>query len=380
MPRPKKQQPKTHERQWHEGSVLEVRPGVFRAWRERVRRPDGSSTRPSKTFTDREAAERWARGEPEPKVMLVGQWLDRWYALRYPLIRPSTRVNYRRFIAACEPIALCALADVERDDWQALANSLLDRWARGSVGAWRSIISSALLAAVPRHLDHNPMAGVRLPKLGEQLVKAWSADEVSRLLEAAEGYPHALWLTVSIGTGIRLGEARALLRDDVDRQARALTISKSVDNITDEVGPTKSGKIRRVDVPDELMPLLVEALARQRPGTKHVFDTRSAGKPYDPNTYRDWIAKLCDRAGVTRFTPHATRHTYATLALDAGVPLKEVSEQLGHANVAITAAIYSHAVEKGQRRAAAALGKALTRRPPTRLAKDGSPNGSREQA
>lgn len=38
------------------------------------------------------------------------------------------------------------------------------------------------------------------------------------------------------------------------------------------------------------------------------------------------------------------RHTFATLALQAGVPLKVVSDILGHKNISITADLYSHVI------------------------------------
>jgi integrase len=47
-------------------------------------------------------------------------------------------------------------------------------------------------------------------------------------------------------------------------------------------------------------------------------------------------------AGVPRIRLHDLRHTWATLALAAGVPPKVVSERLGHANIQVTMNTYSH--------------------------------------
>lgn len=76
-----------------------------------------------------------------------------------------------------------------------------------------------------------------------------------------------------------------------------------------------------------------------------------------------WLAALCAQVGVTPHPPHATRHTFATLSLEAGVPLKEVSEALGHANVAITAQVYTHVLKERRRRAAGAIGAVLVPKP-----------------
>mgnify|MGYP001596272611 FL=1 len=66
-------------------------------------------------------------------------------------------------------------------------------------------------------------------------------------------------------------------------------------------------------------------------------------------------------AGIRKVRPHDLRHTYATLAIMAGVPLLTVSRQLGHASIAITADVYAHAVPGGNRAAAEAMEEALSR-------------------
>lgn len=371
--------PRQHERSWGEGTVKEVRPGVWRAWRAR-----SGTSRASKTFDGDQAAERaktWARGAIEPAVLLLGHWLDRWLSLRIPRLRPMSVYNYRRHINACGDLALRPLADVTIDELQARANALLAVYSRSDVVNWRACISSALKAAAERRLRaDNPMASVQLPKADERPVKAWSAAEVGRLVEAARGSNHETWLWLAIGTGIRLGEARALGRSDVDSVSRILTISKSLDEHTDQIGPTKTGRSRLVNIPDEVMPVLVEHLARLPASEPLLFRSPYRKGAYRARTYQDWIKRLCERASVTPLSCHAARHTFATLALDSNVALKEVSEDLGHADVAITAKIYSHAVEKHRRRGSAnAVGAILAGSSPTQIRAVGTQNGTRRQ-
>lgn len=369
--------PRKHARGWSEGTVTALPTGRFRAFRARVHNADGTSTRASRTFPDRQQAEAWAAGEVEPDVLLLGAWLDRWLALRLPTVSPRSRVIYRRYVVACAPIATLPLSSVTTEVLQAHANSLLARWSRTTVATWRSVLSGAFADAVPRYLAHNPMRGTRLPKPADRPVKAWRADEVARLLAAAKGRAHETWLWLALGTGIRLGEARALTWADVDLAARTVTISKSVDQATEVVGPTKSGKTRVVDLPDELVPVLVAHRARQSPSERRVCVTPWNGKLPRAKAIRMWVERLCERAGVTVLSPHAARHAYATLALEAGVPLKEVSESLGHSSVAITANAYSHNLNQRQRRAANALGAVLAPKIGSKRGNDPH-NGTRE--
>ena len=118
-----------------------------------------------------------------------------------------------------------------------------------------------------------------------------------------------------------------------------------------------------IDLPDELVPVLVAHRARQAPKEQSVCVSSFSRRLPDPKTIQGWLKRLCADLGVPSLAPHSTRHTYATLSLEAGVPLKEVSEALGHSNVAITANTYSHAIATRQRRAANAMGAVLV--PPT---------------
>lgn len=68
---------------------------------------------------------------------------------------------------------------------------------------------------------------------------------------------------------------------------------------------------------------------------------------------------LAEEAGLPRIRLHDLRHTHATLALQAGVHPKIVSERLGHSTVSLTLDVYSHAVPHMQRDAADEIARVL---------------------
>jgi integrase len=57
------------------------------------------------------------------------------------------------------------------------------------------------------------------------------------------------------------------------------------------------------------------------------------------------VAVPSERSRLPALTVHGLRHTWATLALTSGVPLKVVSDMLGHSSIAITADVCSHVTE-----------------------------------
>lgn len=75
--------------------------------------------------------------------------------------------------------------------------------------------------------------------------------------------------------------------------------------------------------------------------TGHVF-TRSDGSVVHPDSITSEFRRVQSRLDLPRIRLHDARHTWATLALKMGVPLKIVSANLGHSSITVTADIYSH--------------------------------------
>lgn len=75
-----------------------------------------------------------------------------------------------------------------------------------------------------------------------------------------------------------------------------------------------------------------------------------------PDRVTHWFGKFIKRTDLPPIHVHSLRHTYATLCIANGVPITAVAAQLGHANVAITAKIYAHAIKAAQIAAADKVG------------------------
>jgi integrase len=84
---------------------------------------------------------------------------------------------------------------------------------------------------------------------------------------------------------------------------------------------------------------------------------RENGSPVHPDRFTDWFQERVKAAGMPPIRLHDLRHTHATLALQAGVHPKVISERLGHASIGITLDTYSHAVPAMEEEAAAKVAK-----------------------
>ena len=87
--------------------------------------------------------------------------------------------------------------------------------------------------------------------------------------------------------------------------------------------------------------------------------TEPNGAVVHPDTLLARWKRLVKVAGVTPIGLHAARHSYATLALGAGVRLDVVSRQLGHASIAITGDVYSHDSDEAAAEATRLIGEML---------------------
>jgi integrase len=79
---------------------------------------------------------------------------------------------------------------------------------------------------------------------------------------------------------------------------------------------------------------------------------REDGSPLHPDDVSKRFASAVAALDVPRITLHGLRHTWASLALQAEVSPKVVSERLGHASVSFTLDVYSHVMPEMQEDAA----------------------------
>jgi integrase len=169
---------------------------------------------------------------------------------------------------------------------------------------------------------------------------------------------------------MQLGELLGLQWSDIDFVNRTISISRQLNRLKDfdpkATAKTKLGiqddvktvmSYRVISIAPTIITLLQSYKARQdieskKWGKAHkklqmVF-AREDGYYIDPSTFRQQYKLVLKKAGLKNCTVHALRHTFATRALEAGVPIKVVSNILGHAGLQITMDTYSHVLPQLQ--------------------------------
>jgi integrase len=257
-------------------------------------------------------------------------------------------------------------------------------------------LSKALADAVRAgKLAENPAARdrMRAPKATRRTIRQPEPDEVNRLIEAAQGTRIEALVPLLAFTGLRVGEALGLRWSDLDLTgerhrvaAREDGKSRFVPVPTLEVNQTRKQREskdygepktersqRKVAIAPALVTILREHRARQLafnlehgfvPAHDLVFTEVSregvVGMTHD-NVSNAWKTVRV-KANVPNARLHDLRHFAATTLIDAGVPLTNVSEILGHSQTSTTANVYAHAIRNRNAAAMAEIEKVLTDR------------------
>ena len=264
---------------------------------------------------------------------------------------------------------------------ETLLEGLFDRGLSGSTVEYaHRVVRSLFQAAVSwEFVALNPLDKVPKPSRGDCEVLPFTPGEASRIVAAAEGT--MLWLAVLLALygGLRRAEVLGLFWSDVDFERKELTVRRNLVYTPEtgaSFGPPKTRMSRRtISAPAVLLGplrayhdrLVAEYEARGLPIPEQIC-AWPGGPLMSPNNLSTLFSELLKRsklrvpAGASAVnskcrgrTFHDLRHTHATTLLQERVPLKVVSQRLGHSSVVITLLIYAHVMPGDDQAAAAAI-------------------------
>jgi integrase/recombinase XerD len=176
------------------------------------------------------------------------------------------------------------------------------------------------------------------PKAPRRLPTILSVEEVTQLIDAADGLYHRTMLMVLYSTGMRSAELLHLQVADIDSRRMLIHIRHG-----------KGGRDRYVPLSSTLLATLRVYYRWMRPQTWLFPGTVHNWRADKPITKRVlWNAVVCaaERAGLRkRVSPHLIRHSYATHLLESGADLRTIQLLLGHVEVRHTV-LYLHLSQK----------------------------------
>ncbi len=328
-----------------------------------------------------------------PERITFGDYLiERWLPTKRAQLRTSTYSSYRNnlLLHVIPHIGHIPLQKLQAEDIDMLYATLLVGGKRnGNVGNNVSnrrnskglsaksvrnihvIIRKALADAMRKgSVTRNVADLADPPRARSRLMDAWSADELRQFLASIE---HSDWyvpIYLAANTGMRRGEVLGLTWRNVDLDNARLVVEQQVQSVEYEasVADVKTaGSRRTIDLDPRTVAVLKTWRRHQleqhlstgrRTDDEFVF-THPDGGSIHPDLFSQSWSRLMDKSEVRRIRLHDLRHTHASILLKAGVPVKVVSERLGHSSPAFTMTVYQHVLPGMQADAAAAFGDAV---------------------
>ncbi len=248
--------------------------------------------------------------------------------------------------------------------------------AEKTVSNTRSVLSAVLNDAVnDGFIPVNPVEKSKMPVFEDAIkedMKVYGAEEANRLLSyAKEQGSHAYpFLMLIFHTGMRKGEAHALLWSDIDLKNKVICINKSRSGTNAKVAkktttPKTKKAVRRIPISEPLLEALQEEKDRQDRIKKMMGSSYEGGdyvvlntemKPYSNlGAINRVVNRLIEGAGLEHSTIHQFRHTVATILDSEGESLSDISVLLGHQSVSTTERNYINRIRKAKTETIASL-------------------------
>lgn len=298
--------------------------------------------------------------------MSVSDFMDEWVRMYVDAnLKLSTKKNYTKIISKqIKPrIGGYRLSSVTPTTVQEMVNALHgEGYSKSYISLVRVVTTTALRYAVKmRYLKDNPAADVVTPKASRKARKREVVPQsaMRAILRRFEGTPHHLPILIGYHTGLRIGEVYGLTWDNVDFQNKTITVDKQINQYKREwyfSPPKTSSSNRTILVGDTLMKALKEAydaqqaerseLGRFYQETRNLVNAKRGGGFYTTNSFAYVSRIIHNELGFEDFDFHSLRHTHATMLIEAGANIKDVSERLGHTSIETTLQIYTHKTKR----------------------------------
>lgn len=312
----------------------------------------------------------------DPTKLTVEEYANEWlYIYKIKTVKRSTfdlhEKMFRRYINP--QIGNKKMQNTTDTDLQCILNSVSDKMAFSTVKKVKETIGQCWKFAYERgDIEKDILSTIKIPQecqCGKKTkkIEVYTENEIKKMYETIVLYyntkhyyrisPLLIFLA---NTGLRIGEALALDKTDIDLENKIVKINKTLSRVkiredlpdNDDrsyeyiiTEPKTETSNRIVDLNNTAIWALEEINRRNKDmnivKSNFVFSSEF-GNFFNPRSIEDTMKRVCNRANIKYHGLHSLRHTFASRCFQKGIPVEIVSKILGHSSPAITTKVYIH--------------------------------------
>ena len=242
---------------------------------------------------------------------------------------------------------------ITSDEIQDFLNSLRD-YSNSYITKELELIKSAFNFAMNRgYISRNPLVDVIKPKskVRDKVIRAMTLEEQGMFTNYLKSIPIAVEpyknvFLIQLYMGLRVGEALALTKDDIDllkskiHVRRTVTKDKEQKMVMGDTTKTYSG-MRDIPIPNFIRDEIIEQLEIAENHKDNLLFTTSRNGLVNPNNINNRLKRILSVMGITGITTHSLRHTFGTRCVESGMRGVAVQRLLGHKDIAVTMNTYT---------------------------------------
>lgn len=267
---------------------------------------------------------------PAQEVHNLGYYKEKYLEFKKPTLAFNSYIAYEISLRTVKDDEI--LEDVTKIKYDKMLMEMREKYSPNAINLTRMVLNN-FFKFIKKYYVKN--FDVKLDftwtkeekAIEKQKVKYLEKDEIPVVLGRIKNNTVKNIAIIQLHTGLRIGEVLALTPEDIDFKNKTISITKTRLKNKKTSPPKTLSSIRTIEVSDFILKILLDFISSD----KFIFKINYT-----------YVSLILNKA---KTNSHMFRHTHVALLIEAGVPIKVISERLGHANVNTTLSIYTHVTE-----------------------------------